>query len=566
MASDDATGFKTHEVFNQSEPLVEYNLYTTDVALREAVEREGAGWADANLTNWGEFLGRAETYEQAVLANKFEPELKLFDRFGNRRDEVEFHPAYHSIMTAIVAQGVHSAPWADPKPGAHVARAAAALMHTEIESGTQCPTTMTYGVVPTLKKRDDIAKVWLPKMYSRTYDKRFIPIEKKNGAMIGMGMTEKQGGSDVRTNTTQATPTGSTQDPYTIVGHKWFFSAPMCDAFLVLAQTKSGLSCFFMPRWLPDGTLNAIRIQRLKEKMGNRSNASSEVEFQNAQGFLIGEEGRGVPTIIDMATYTRLDCALGSTGLMRQAVAQALNHTSYRTAFGRVLNQQPLMQNVLADLVLESEGAIALVMRTARAFDKQDDEAENIFKRVVTPAVKYWICKRSPAVGLEAMEVMGGNGYVDEGVMSRIYREMPLNSIWEGSGNVMCLDVLRAFAKAPNSLEVIRREWTQAKGSSAILDKYAARLESDLATAMKSETIELNARRLTERLALCITSALLVQHAPAAVSDAFCHSRLEGDWGHAFGTLNESVNFKEIIERGMPVVHDSKPVQQKVSV
>jgi putative acyl-CoA dehydrogenase len=559
MARDEDMGFKTHEVFNQSEPLVGYNLYTTNVALREAVAREGAAWADANLTNWGEYLGLAETYEQAVLANKFEPVLKLFDRFGNRRDEVEFHPAWHAIMTAIVAQGIHSAPWADPKPGAHVARAAAAMMQTEIESGSQCPTTMTYGVVPTLEKRPDIAKVWLPKIYTRTYDKRFVPIAQKSGALIGMGMTEKQGGSDVRTNTTQATATGTTQDPYLLIGHKWFFSAPMCDAFLVLAQTKAGPSCFFLPRWLPDGTLNAIRIQRLKDKLGNRSNASSEVEFQNAQGFLIGEEGRGVPTIIDMATYTRLDCALGSTGLMHQAVAQALHHSTYRMAFGKKLNEQPLMQNVLADLALESEGAIALIMRTARAFEVEHTEAENLFKRVVTPAAKYWICKRSPAVGLEAMEALGGNGYVEEGVMARVYREMPLNSIWEGSGNVMCLDVLRAFAKSPEALEVIREEWRAAQGSNTILDEYASKLEQDLSVALKSETIERNARRLTERLALCISSSLLVRHAPDAVSDAFCSSRLAGDWGHAFGTLNNSAKLKEIIERAMPVAHELKP-------
>lgn len=562
MVADDQKAFTTHEVFNQSKPLINYNLYTSHLALQEAVEREGASWAHDNLTRWGEFLGQADTYEQAVLANKYEPVLKLFDRFGNRRDEVEFHPAWHAIMTSIVGQGIHSAPWADPKPGAHVARAASALMQTEIESGSQCPTTMTYGSVPTIAKRRDIADVWLPKIFSRRYDKRFIPVTEKNGALIGMGMTEKQGGSDVRTNTTQATATGSNLEPYLILGHKWFFSAPMCDAFLVLAQTKSGVSCFFVPRWLPDGSLNAIRIQRLKEKMGNKSNASSEVEFQNAQGFLVGEEGRGVPTIIDMATYTRLDCALGSTGLMHQAVAQALNHASYRQAFNHKLNEHPLMQNVLADLILETEGATALVMRTARAFDNQQKEEENVFKRVVTPATKYWVCKRSPAVGLESMEVLGGNGYVEEGVMARVYREMPLNSIWEGSGNVMCLDVLRAFAKTPDSLEVIRQEWKQAKGANANLDRFADLLERDLIASMKPSSLERNARRLTERLALCITSGLLVQNAPHAVSDAFCSSRLAGDWGHAFGTLNEAAKLDEIIQRGMPTPH---PLKQHVA-
>ena len=562
--ADNRNGFTTHEVFNQSQPLADYNVYTSNTALQEAVEREGAGWAHANLTQWGEFLGRGDTYEQAVLANKFEPVLKLFDRFGNRRDEVEFHPAWHLIMSAAVEQGVHSAPWADPRAGAHVARAASAMLQTEIECGSQCPITMTYGSVPTIAKRPDLAEVWLPKIYSRKYDKSFRPVTEKSGALIGMGMTEKQGGSDVRTNTTQASASGTTLDPYTIVGHKWFFSAPMCDAFLVLAQAKAGISCFFVPRWLPDGTLNAIRIQRLKEKMGNRSNASSEVEFQNATGYLIGEEGRGVPTIIDMATYTRLDCALGSTGLMRQAVSQALNHASYRSAFSKKLNEHSLMQNVLADLVLETEGAIALAMRTARAFDNQHSEEENIFKRVVTPATKYWICKRSPAVGVEAMEVMGGNGYVEEGVMARVYREMPLNSIWEGSGNVMCLDVLRAYGKSPESLEVIRSEWLQAKGGNSTLDQYAAQLENDLADAANASN-ERNARRLTERLALCITSSILVQHAPNSISDAFCSSRLGGDWGNAFGTLNNKANLAAIVERGMPITRERKSQEAVLS-
>lgn len=495
--------------------------------------------------------------------------MQLFDRFGNRLDEVEFHPDWHATMGAAVGQGLHSAPWAEPDKGAHVARAAGVIMQAEIEDGAQCPITMTYGSVPAIARRADIASLWLPKIYSRIYDKRCLPITQKTGALIGMGMTEKQGGSDVRTNTTKATHIKGTDGEYEIVGHKWFFSAPMCDAFLVLAQSQKGLSCFFMPRWLPDGTKNAIHIQRLKEKVGNCSNASSEVEFHQARGWLLGEEGRGVPTIIEMATYTRLDCSLGTAGLMRQAVAQAINHASYRVAFNKRLIQHPLMQNVLADLVLEVEAAIALAMRVARAFDAQDDEAESHFRRVVTPTAKYWICKRGPMVGAEAMEVLGGNGYVDEGPMARIYKEMPLNSIWEGSGNVMCLDMLRAFGKTGNALDVVQTEWRQAKGVNASLDRFAAALEADIAQIRQQnpEESEASARRLAERLALCISAALLVRHAPNAISDAFCTSRLDKDSGLAFGTLNAVAKLEQIIERGQPLENklaERKPTDHKL--
>ncbi len=556
MADQESPEFETHEVINQSKPLVDYNLFTTNLALQEALNREGGDWAQANLMLWGAHLGQAETFEAARLATKNVPVLRTFDRFGQRLDEVDFHPAWHTTIGAAVAQGIHSAPWAEPKKGAHVARAASCMMQAEIEDGVQCPITMTYGSVPTIAKRSDLAAIWLPKIYSRQYDQRFLPITEKKGALIGMGMTEKQGGSDVRTNTTRATAVAGGNGEYDIVGHKWFFSAPMCDAFLVLAQAEKGISCFFMPRWLPDGAKNAIRIQRLKEKVGNNSNASSEVEFHHARGWLIGEEGRGVPTIIEMANYTRLDCALGSTGLMRQAIAQAINHAEGREVFGRKLIDQPLMKNVLADLVLEYEGAIALAMRVARAYDRQDDAAEAHFRRVVTPTAKYWICKRGPAVAVEAMEVMGGNGYVDEGPLGRIYKAMPLNSIWEGSGNIMCLDMLRAFGKTPEALDVVQQEWRQAKGANAELDRFAAALESDLVKA-RGEEVEPLARRLAERLALCISGALLVQHAPNAVSESFCSSRLERDWGSAFGTLNVSARFQEIIER-------SRPVEQKL--
>ena len=544
--------YKTHDVVNQSKPLVDYNLFTTNLALQEAVAREGATWAIPALTEYGALLGSEEMAENGRLANKYTPQLQLFDRFGIRRDEVEFHPAWHTMMSSAVSQGLHSSPWAHPKAGAHVARAAAVMMHVQIEAGSQCPITMTYGSVPTISKRKDIADIWLPKIFSSTYDQRHIPISQKNGALIGMGMTEKQGGSDVRTNTTTATLVPGTDGEYEIVGHKWFFSAPMCDAFLVLAQAPKGISCFFMPRFLPDGSKNAIHIQRLKEKLGNSSNASSEVEFHGARGWLIGEEGRGVSTIIDMANYTRLDCAVASAGLMVHVVAQAINHANFRESFKNKLSAHPLMQNVLADLVLEIEGAQALAMRVARAFDGQSDEAELLLRRVLTPTAKYWICKRGASVAVEAMEVMGGNGYVEEGPIARIYKEMPLNSIWEGSGNIMCLDMLRAFGKTPETLEVVQQEWRAAKGANGALDKFAAGLESDILQA-QSELVESQARRLTERLALCVSAALLVRNGPSYLSDAFCASRLERDWGSTFGTLNKNVLFAEIIKRGRPI-------------
>jgi putative acyl-CoA dehydrogenase len=540
------------QAFNQSSPLADYNLFATNASLVAAIKRYDASWAVDELSRFGAYLGSAETIELASLANNHSPVLHAFDRFGNRIDEVEFHPSWHHLMNAAVAVGIHSSPWSDAKQGAHVARAAACMMQTEIECGVQCPTTMTYGSVPTIRQNARLAETWLPKIYSRSYDPRFLPVTEKSGALIGMGMTEKQGGSDVRTNVTKAELIESGSNRYVLEGHKWFFSAPMCDAFMVTAQAKGGISCFFVPRWLPDNKKNAIRIQRLKDKLGNRSNASSEVEFHGAQGWLIGEEGRGIPTIIEMATYTRLDCALGSTGLMHQAVAQAVHHAGMRTAFGRLLIDQPLMKNVLADLILEVEGATALAMRIAHAFDRQDDPEEGRFRRIVTPAVKYWICKRGASVSVEAMEVLGGNGYVEEGTMARIYREMPLNSIWEGSGNVMCLDVLRALRKDPAAIEIVFSEWREARGGNHHLDKYANDLESDIGKLTDNEMV---ARQITERLSLCLSGALLVRHAPHEVSEAFCASRLSGTWGSTFGTLPTSCNFAAIIDRGRTKHH-----------
>ncbi len=544
--------FDPSEALNQPPPLEDYNLFTTDRALMQAAEVNGAGWAKERLTAYGAKLGSAETIEQGRLAHKFPPQLKLFDRFGHRRDEVEFHPAWHNIMRLIIGEGLHSAPWAEPKPGAHVARAAAYIMHAAIEPGSQCPTTMTYGSVPALKRDETIAKEWLPKIYSRDYDPANKPIAQKTGALIGMGMTEKQGGSDVRANTTKAEPLPSSSGrEYIITGHKWFFSAPQCDAHLVLAQAPGGLSCFFVPRWRPDGTPNPVRIQRLKDKVGNKSNASSEVEFHGAWGWLLGDEGRGVPTIIEMGTYTRLDCALGSAGLLRGAVAQAVHHVFHRRAFQRHLIDQPLMTNVVADLALESEAATMLALRLARAFDRADEDAqEAAFRRLCTPAVKYWVCKRAPNAVVEAMEVHGGNGYVDEGPMGMLYKEIPLNSIWEGSGNVMCLDVLRALQKSPDALEAFFAELAPATGGDRRLDAAVAELKEEFADLGE---IEHRARRVVEKMMIALQGALLVRHSMPAVADAFCASRLEGNWGHAFGTLPKGVDVRGIAERARPL-------------
>ncbi len=553
--------FSTHEVTNQPPPLENYNLYATDRALQEAVKRDGAVWAEPALHAFGAKLGEAAVMALAPLANRNPPMLFTHDRYGNRRDEVEFHPAWHQLMSLGAGEGLHSAPWADPRPGAQVARAAAYLLYGQIENGTQCPLTMTYAAVPVLRKHAAslpmLDTIWLPRILSREYDQRFAPIETKRGALIGMGMTEKQGGSDVRTNTTRAMPAGISGpgQPYRLTGHKWFMSVPMSDAFLMLAKTDVGVSCFFVPRFMPDGVKNSLALQRLKDKLGNKSNASSEVELHGAQGWLLGEEGRGVATIVEMATYTRLDCAIGSTAMMRQALAQAIHHASHRVAFGKRLNEQPLMKNVLADLAIESEAATALVMRLARAFDAQTDEAETELRRLMTPAVKYWLCKRGPPLAAEAMEVLGGNGYVEESVMPRLYREMPLNSIWEGSGNVMCLDVLRAISNSTpatsprpsRTLEIYFAEVEKAKGGDARLDAFIHKLKQQLAAPEEKEPI---ARRITEAIALAMQGALLVKHAPAAIADAFCASRLDRDWGGAFGTLGAGARVDEIIGRG----------------
>jgi putative acyl-CoA dehydrogenase len=543
---------ETHSVTNQPPPLADYDMFSTDRALTGAVAAEGGDWAADELKAFGLRLGTAEILALGDLANRNSPVLHTFDRYGHRIDEVEFHPAWHELMTLAVGQGLHSGPWADPKPGAHVARAAGVYLMCQVEAGVQCPVTMTYGSVPALKRQPEIAADWLPRIYSRTYDRRFRPSPEKAGALIGMGMTEKQGGSDLRANQTRAEPVGTRgpAQPYRLTGHKWFLSAPMCDAFLVLARADAGPTCFFLPRWIPDGDRNAIRIQRLKDKLGNRSNASSEVEFDGAIGWAVGDEGRGIPTIIEMANYTRLDCALGTSGLMRQAVAQAAHHASYRTAFQKKLIDQPLMQNVVADLAVEAEAAMRLALRLARAYDRPDDPTEAAFARLVTPAAKYWICKRGPMLAAEAMEVLGGNGYVEEGPMPRLYREMPVNSIWEGSGNIMCLDVLRAAGRSPDSLDAAMAELKSAAGADRRFDAFCTRLADDFAVRAPHED---EARRIVERLVLALQGALLLKHAEPAVADAFCVSRLGGDHGGAFGTLPAGVDAGSIARAAAPL-------------
>ncbi|HEY6024577.1 MAG TPA: isovaleryl-CoA dehydrogenase [Pseudolabrys sp.] len=530
------------EVQNQPPPLEPFNLFSSDRALREAVRREAANWAEGDLAALGAMLGKPETIQLGFDANRFTPQLRTLDRYGHRIDEVEFHPAWHELLRIALNAGLHSSPWAEPKPGAHVARAAGTYMLGQIESGVYCPIAMTYGAVPTLRHAPAIAAEWLPRIYSREYDRRFRPSRLKSAALIGMGMTENQGGSDLRTNTTRAEPAGD--GTFRLYGHKWFMSAPMCDAFLVLAQSPKGLSCFLMPRWTPEGERNDIQILRLKDKLGNRSNASSEVEFYGAYAQLVGEEGRGIPTIIEMGNYTRLDCCIGSSALMRQAVAQAVHHARHRTAFQKKLIDQPLMTNVLADLAIESEAALALTMRLARAYD-EDDDAAQVIRRVVTPAAKFWICKRTPFVTYEAMEVLGGSGYIEESIMPRLYREAPVNSIWEGSGNVMCLDVLRAMGRTSSVMDVLRSELD----SDVRLKNLADRLSKRISTPDRND--EAQARMLVRDLVLALQAALLIKHAPTVVADAFCASRLNGEGG-TFGLLPRGVDHREIAERAAP--------------
>lgn len=551
----------THEVLNQSTPLTGHNLYTTDRALRDALQFHAPQASDRERVALGALLGDAAMQTHARLANLHRPALHTHDRFGHRIDTVEFHPSYHALLGAAVGAGLHATPWAQPSPGAHIERAAGFLMFTQLEPSVLCPVSMTYAVTPALRGNAPVFADWFDKLASTHYDPRLQKVEAKSGAMMGMGMTEKQGGSDVRANTTRADYLEDTAwgRCYRLVGHKWFFSAPMCDAFLVLAQTPAGLSCFFLPRVLPDGSLNAIAIQRLKDKLGNHANASSEVEFNGALAWLVGEEGRGVPQILEMGTLTRLDCALGTAGLMRGAVALALHHASQRSAFGKLLADQPLMRNVLADLALESEAATALALRLARAIDRRDDPFEALMRRVLTPVAKFWVCKRGAALAQEAMECLGGNGYVEEqgeGVMARIYREMPLNSIWEGAGNIMALDLLRVLRKRGGAnadvVQALATELASARGANPQLDRFADALLARFNDAADGGGDEAGARRLAQDVALAVQGALLCRHAPDFVFDAFCRSRLGGDGPQVFGTLPAGVDFESIARRAHP--------------
>lgn len=539
---------------NQVPQLTGYNLFLADRTLANAVNREGGSWAAEHITELGQLLGTEEAQTWGVEANENTPVLHTHDRNGNRRDEVVFHPSWHRAMKTSIGNRLHSLPWLEKKKGAHVARAALMMITVQNEAGHTCPVSMTFSGLATLRLESALVRQWEPKILSSAYDPRFMPPQDKRGVLLGMGMTEKQGGSDVRANTTRAERIGNPRE-YLITGHKWFCSAPMCDAFLVLAQTEKGLSCFFLPRWTPSGEKNKFFIQRLKDKMGNRSNASGEVEFEGAWAHMVGEEGRGVSTIIEMVNHTRLDCAIASAGLMRQALVQALHYCRHRKAFGKLLIEQPLMRNVLADLAIESEAATQLVMRLAAAFDaRESEEHERAFCRISTAFSKFWLCKRSPIHVGEALECLGGNGYVEDSGMPRLYREAPLYGIWEGSGNVICLDILRALAREPATVDAVLQELRSARGGDSRLDAYLAQTESDLTACLKQGLrngggeAELQARRLAERLALALQGSLMARHSPTAMSEAFILSRLHGDHGQNFGTLPAGANLSACID------------------
>lgn len=529
--------FLTHQVTNQVAPLEDYSLYETDPVLQQAVRREGAAAFESELREHGAWLGRAQTLEAAAEANRNSPRLLAYDPTGRRQDKVAFHPAWNALMTGIVARGLHSRAWAQPVPGAHVARAAAYLMQGQVEAGTLCPTTMTHAAVPLLAREPagviDYGRDWLDVLYSREFDASDAPIGRKRGALIGMGLTEKQGGSDLRSVATRAEPVGAPGrgQAYLLTGHKWFLSVPHADAHLVLARTDEGLSCFFVPRWVPDGPRNAVRLRRLKDKLGNRSNASAEVEFEQAWGAMLGEPGRGTAVLLEMAATTRLDCVLGSAALLRQAVAQALHHAAQRQAFGTALLAQPLMRALLADLALESEAATMLALRLARAVDERADPVARALVRVGTPAAKLWVCKRAIAALGECMEVLGGNGYVEEAPLARLYREAPVNSIWEGSGNVMALDVLRGLAREAEALPGLRDELDRARG---VVPAYDQALDGWLALVAQPDSVpQALARRVAAGLATLWQAALLIRHAPAPVGAAFAATRLQAPAGIA---------------------------------
>lgn len=547
--------YDTHEVTNQPPPLSDYNVFRSDRCLGKAVEREGAAWAVEALTSLGERAGSAATQSLARQANANPPVLRSHDRFGNRIDEVEFHPAWHTLMTIGMAAGVHSLAWTDDRAGAHVARAALAFVMNHAENGVCCPLAMTFAAVPALRHQPEIAEIWVPRLLATDYDERAIRAEDKSACTIGMAMTEKQGGSDVRANTTKAEPAGGPAGPggeYRLIGHKWFCSAPMSDAFLTLAHTPQGLSCFLVPRFRPDGTRNRFFIQRLKDKLGNRSNASAEIEYHGTWARMVGEEGRGVATIVEMVQHTRLDASISAAAIMRYAIALAIHHTDYRTAFQRRLADQPLMQAVLADLALDSTAATMLVMRLARAFDgaARGDAQQASFARLATAPIKYWICKRTPAAVFEALECQGGNGYVEDSAVARLYREAPVNSVWEGAGNVICLDALRAIEREPESLDAFRAELSDAKGADRRYDRYVDSLDDLFANR---DGIEARGRNLAGQLALALAGSLMLRHAPPALADAFCATRLAGGAApQAYGEMPRGLAVSEIIGYARP--------------
>lgn len=536
---------ETHKVTNQPPLLEDFNLYRIDLPLQAWVRHFGAGWAESGIDAYGALAG-GPLMAAGFLANQYPPQFHSHDCQGHRIDRVEFHPAYHQLMQAAIEHGLPSAPWAAPRPGAHVARAATTYLHTQAEPGTGCPLTMTFASVPVLRREPSIANTWLPKVLARSYDPRDLPAAEKTGLTLGMAMTEKQGGTDVRANTTRAWPVGQrgSGQAYELLGHKWFCSAPMCDGFLTLAQTEAGLGCFLLPRQRPDGGRNELYIQRLKDKLGNRSNASSEIELRGALAWLIGDEGRGIATILEMVALTRFDCMVGSSALMRQALTQATHHCAWRQVGGRVLAEQPLMQNVLADLALESEAALALSLRMAQALDR----GEPAFVRLVTAVGKYWICKRTPAMINEAAECLGGAGYIEDSILPRLYREAPVNSIWEGSGNVQCLDVLRALEREPGVLDTLFAELGDGHGSRA-LAAAITQLKSDLAD---TEQGPYRARQLTESIALALQAKLLLEAGDSDVSDAFIASRL-GAAHRAFGTLPRGLAVAALVARAGPI-------------
>jgi len=538
----------THEITNQVPDLDDYNLYQADRILQQAVQREGAGWHEPALAEYGALLGRRETLALAAEINRHAPEAEIFDRVGRRVDRVVFHPGWHQFMRMAFQQGMHSSAWANPRPGAHVARAATYLLHGQVEAGSLCPVTMTSAAIPVLRNEPWFETI-RPLLYSSQYDETDGPLSSKTGMMVGMGMTEKQGGSDLRSNTTRAAPlgVGGRGGAYRITGHKWFLSSPMSDAHLVLASHEEQFSCFFVPRWHPEGRKNTVCIQRAKDKMGNRSNASVEVEFQDAYGVLVGEPGRGIPTLVEMASYTRLDCVLGSTALLRQAVVQALHHARHRMAFGKLLVQQPLMRSVLADLALESEAATMLALRLARAFDESGSVLERAYRRVLTPASKFWVCKRTIEAAAECMEVWGGNGYIENGPMPRLLREAPVNSIWEGSGNVMCLDVLRALRREPDLAEALLASLRDDAAGEPLLERAVDELAGVF--RLEGQELESSARFVAQQLVLLVQAGLLRRHSTTMAADAFVASRFSGAGGRVYGVTAGKVAPAAVIQR-----------------